>query len=66
MQKMLIALAISALFFGCKEEKKEQVMETPSVPIDKSLTSEKKVPFVWEGANVYKALARTVFPTSKM
>ncbi len=50
---MLIALAISALFFACKEEKKEQVMKEPPVPTDTHRTIEKKVPFVWEGANVY-------------
>lgn len=52
MKKLWIALAISALFFACKEEKKEPVME-PSVIIETEPEIKKEVPFVWEGANVY-------------
>ncbi|MEX0288405.1 MAG: alpha-amylase family glycosyl hydrolase [Flavobacteriaceae bacterium] len=52
MQKMLIALAISALFLACKEEKKEPVME-PSAQLETAPEIEKQAPFVWEGANIY-------------
>ena len=52
MQKMLIALAISALFFACKDAKKEPVMET-SAQLEIKPEIEKEVPFVWEAANVY-------------
>ncbi|HMB62397.1 MAG TPA: alpha-amylase family glycosyl hydrolase, partial [Eudoraea sp.] len=52
MKKLWIALAISALFFACKEEKKEPVME-PSVILETEPELKKEVPFVWEGANVY-------------
>ena len=52
MQKMLIALAISALFLACKEEKKEPVIE-PSIALETTPEIEQKVPFIWEGANIY-------------
>jgi len=52
MKKMLIAIAISALFLTCKEEKKE-----PQVPVsivkDSIQTVPEKAPFVWQGANIY-------------
>lgn len=52
MQKMLIALAISALFFACKEANKESVMEA-SPELEIKPETKKEVPFVWEGANIY-------------
>ncbi|MBT8184540.1 MAG: alpha-amylase [Eudoraea sp.] len=52
MQKMLIALAISALFFACEDAKKQAVMED-SAEQEIKPEIEKEVPFVWEGANVY-------------
>ncbi len=52
MNKWLIALAIPALFFACKEEKKVPVIE-PSIMTSNIPKSEKTIPFVWEGANIY-------------
>ncbi len=52
MKKLLTILAISTLFFACQEVKKES--ETASVtPTDSIPKITKKVPFVWEGANIY-------------
>jgi len=52
MKKLLIAIAVSALFLTCKEEKKE-----PQIPVstakDSTQIVQKKVPFVWQGANIY-------------
>jgi len=52
MKKLLIAIAVSALFLTCKEEKKE-----PQIPVSTAADStqivQKKVPFVWQGANIY-------------
>ncbi len=52
MKKLLIAIAVSALFLTCKEEKKE-----PQIPVSSTKDSiqiiEKKIPFVWQGANIY-------------
>ena len=52
MKKLLIAIAVSALFLTCKEEKKE-----PQIPVstakDSTQLVQKNVPFVWQGANIY-------------
>lgn len=52
MKKLLIAVTIFSFLFGCREEKKEPMKET--VQAGEVLTKEpKKIPFVWEGANIY-------------
>lgn len=52
MKKLLIASAIFALFFACKEEKKESA--APPIVLNDSIPKvEKETPFVWEGANIY-------------
>lgn len=52
MKKLLIGVTIFLCFFACKEEKKEPVKETVQIqePVSEP---EKKIPFVWEGANIY-------------
>lgn len=52
MRNTLIALAITALFFSCKDEKKPPLVTNP-VLNDTILKQEKAVPFYWESANVY-------------
>ncbi|MFH6604257.1 alpha-amylase family glycosyl hydrolase [Maribacter algicola] len=52
MKKLLIGVIISLSFFACKEEKKEPVK--PTVQMQEPISApEKKIPFVWEGANIY-------------
>lgn len=53
MRKLLIAMSILPLFFACKKVKdnSSQTAQKPdSLQIEKPI---KKVPFVWEGANIY-------------
>ncbi len=52
MKKLLIAIAVSALFLTCKEEKKEPQISVSKAK-DSTLIVQKKVPFVWQGANIY-------------
>jgi len=52
MKKLLIAIAVSALFLTCKEEKKEPQIAASSTK-DSTQIVEKKAPFVWQGANIY-------------
>jgi alpha-amylase len=52
MKKMLIAIAISALFLTCKDEKKEPQVPVTIVQDSTQIVSE-KTPFVWQGANIY-------------
>ncbi len=52
MKKLLIAIAVSALFLTCKQaEKKTQI--THSKTQDSTQIVQKEVPFVWQGANIY-------------
>ncbi|MBT8180137.1 MAG: alpha-amylase, partial [Eudoraea sp.] len=52
MKKLLIAIAVSALFLTCKqEEKKTQIPDTKVQ--DSTQIAQKEVPFVWQGANIY-------------
>ena len=52
MKKLLIAIAVSALFLTCKVDKNEP--QTPvSTAKDSTQIVQKKVPFVWQGANIY-------------
>ena len=55
MKKLLIAVAIFAFLFACKEEKKDPVKESVTL-INTVTKQEKEVPFVWEGANIYSLL----------
>ncbi|WP_297693591.1 alpha-amylase family glycosyl hydrolase [uncultured Eudoraea sp.] len=52
MKKLLIAIAVSALFLTCKQaEKKPQIPDTKVQ--DSTQIAQKEVPFVWQGANIY-------------
>ncbi|MEC3966922.1 alpha-amylase family glycosyl hydrolase [Flagellimonas halotolerans] len=49
MKKLLVVLSVLPLFIGCKQVEKKQ-QETHVV---EKVAPKKKVPFVWEGANIY-------------
>lgn len=52
MRKLLIAMSIVSLLFGCKKVKKED-QTTQQLPEKNKTEIKKEVPFVWEGANIY-------------
>ena len=52
MKKLLIAVGIFFTFLSCTEKKKEPVKETAIVKDSISIPTE-KLPFAWEGANIY-------------
>lgn len=52
MKKLLIAVSTFFIFLSCTERKKEPVKETV-LAIDSISIPNKKVPFAWEGANIY-------------
>ena len=52
MKKLLIGVTIFLCFFACKEESKEPVKETVQMQ-EIATVPDKKIPFVWEGANIY-------------
>ena len=52
MKKLLFAVAIFLCFLACKEDKKEPMKQ--SAQANETIPeSVKKIPFVWEGANIY-------------
>ncbi|MDC6363049.1 MULTISPECIES: alpha-amylase family glycosyl hydrolase [Flavobacteriaceae] len=52
MKKLLLIMSILSTFFGCREAKKEpQAIEQEQVVEQQN--PKKKIPFVWEGANIY-------------
>ena len=52
MRKLLIAMSIVSLLFGCKKEKKDD-QTVQQLPKEAMTEVKKEVPFVWEGANIY-------------
>lgn len=52
MNKLLIAIAIVALLFSCKDKKQQPIAESPAAN-DTITKQEKKIPFSWESANIY-------------
>lgn len=52
MKKLLTAVTVFFIFLSCTEQKKEPVKETV-IAKDLISTPAKRVPFSWEGANIY-------------
>lgn len=52
MKKLLIAIAIVALLFSCKDNKKQPQAESPTVN-GTIVKQKRKIPFSWESANIY-------------
>ena len=52
MRNLLSLLCLSFLFLSCVESTKEK-KQNASSPVDSVAVAAKKVPFVWEGANIY-------------
>ncbi|WP_276389875.1 alpha-amylase family glycosyl hydrolase [Eudoraea chungangensis] len=53
MKKLLVATAIFAIFFSCKENKSSQEPVPANSQTTAGLEKEKEVPFLWEGATIY-------------
>ena len=52
MRNLLSLLCLSCLFLSCVDSAKEKSKDS-SPPVDSVVVVEKKIPFVWEGANIY-------------
>ena len=52
MKNLLFASTITCLFLSCVQSKKDTAEQTAAIT-DSVITIEKKVPFAWEGANIY-------------
>ncbi len=52
MKNLLIASALTCLLLSCVQSKKDTAPQTVAVA-DSIATTEKEVPFAWEGANIY-------------
>ncbi|TXN35393.1 alpha-amylase [Flagellimonas hymeniacidonis] len=50
MKKLLTAMSVLSLLFGCKEVKKTAEIDSMEV---EEVVQKKEPPFVWEGANIY-------------
>lgn len=53
MKKLLVATAIFAIFFSCKENKSSPEPVPANSQTTAGLEKEKEVPFLWEGATIY-------------
>ena len=52
MRNLLAAIVSTVLFISCVDSKKDQQASSPD-KVDSIQVNHKKVPFVWEGANIY-------------